>query len=231
MFGGLLGPKLPSMQACLVDPDRSRPDPGPPLPPGALRREHSAPAPRTGSAASTALAAVASASVPPPAPPSPQQQEDRLQALQRNHQLQSLQDQQQKQAFQHQLRELIRQETQSVLHVAQQQPRAAPMQLIINNHSEANSDQRTVNQAPAAAPPPPPPPARRDWDEAQKTLASFLASPFNRLCLFSALGLALYVLQGQLSHKWRMAELQRKIDANIFLRLTQMAGGLAPASR
>mmetsp|Transcript_54919 Transcript_54919/g.141429 ORF Transcript_54919/g.141429 Transcript_54919/m.141429 type:complete len:194 (+) Transcript_54919:88-669(+) len=121
----------------------------------------------------------------------------------------------------HQIIEVIREETRLAASAmaASQAPQATqqPMQLIINNHAEAKADQRTVNAmqpTPTASAPP--------EKQAPSSLMSALASPVNRLCLFSAVALGLYILQGQLQHKWRMAEMQRRLDANLFVRVTQM---------
>mmetsp|Transcript_23024 Transcript_23024/g.52746 ORF Transcript_23024/g.52746 Transcript_23024/m.52746 type:complete len:164 (-) Transcript_23024:34-525(-) len=93
--------------------------------------------------------------------------------------------------------------------------------ITINNHSEANTTQKTLNMSTPAEPAP---------VEVQHKDTSFFASPTTRISVFSAIGLALYMLQGHLQHKWRMAEMQRRIDANLFLRLTQILGS-APAPK
>lgn len=106
------------------------------------------------------------------------------------------------------VRDIIRQEMASTLG---NQPQTRPMQLIINNRSEA-----TVQQS---APEPSPPGPHETWME---LLSTFLASPVNRVGLLTVVGLGLYIYQGHLNHKWRMAEMQRRIDANPFLRLSKM---------
>lgn len=49
-----------------------------------------------------------------------------------------------------------------------------------------------------------------------------MRSPTNRLCLYTAMGLGLYILQGHLQNKWRLQETQLRMDANLFARLAQM---------
>uniref|UniRef100_A0A7S4S7S0 Uncharacterized protein n=1 Tax=Alexandrium monilatum TaxID=311494 RepID=A0A7S4S7S0_9DINO len=113
------------------------------------------------------------------------------------------------------LQELIREEMQGSLAQA-----SRPMQIIINNHSEANAQQRTMN---AQQPGP-----ERCAEPPRKARSALELTPLSRLCIFSAMGLGLYVLHGQLQHQWRMAEMQRRIDANLFLRVTQLFSGPAP---
>mmetsp|Transcript_78812 Transcript_78812/g.219085 ORF Transcript_78812/g.219085 Transcript_78812/m.219085 type:complete len:195 (-) Transcript_78812:113-697(-) len=117
----------------------------------------------------------------------------------------------------HQVRDLIREEMSS-LRPAASQP-VQPMQLIINNHAEAKADQQTTSG---------PDQPQSEFEGVTEAVTSFFQSPMNRLCLFSVVGLGLYMLQGHLQHKWRMAEVQRRIDANLFLRFTQI---LMPSSR
>mmetsp|Transcript_4711 Transcript_4711/g.6012 ORF Transcript_4711/g.6012 Transcript_4711/m.6012 type:complete len:168 (+) Transcript_4711:62-565(+) len=107
-----------------------------------------------------------------------------------------------------QLRQIVREEF-----ALQSQAHARPMQLIINNHAQANSDQRTMNVQQA-----PPEGYKRDND-LRTGVMNFLASPLNRIFLFSTVGLSLYALHGHLNHTWRMEEMQRKMDANILYRV------------
>merc|ERR1719265_1812720 len=95
-------------------------------------------------------------------------------------------------------------------------PRQQPIQIMVNNQVEAHSTQQVT--APSPAPPPEPP---REPHNALEAIGMFFSSPMNRLGLFSAIGIALYILQGRLSHRWRMEEMQRRVDANLFLRFTQ----------
>eukprot|EP00929_Paragymnodinium_shiwhaense_P005300 TRINITY_DN10704_c0_g1_i1.p1 TRINITY_DN10704_c0_g1~~TRINITY_DN10704_c0_g1_i1.p1 ORF type:complete len:197 (-),score=53.63 TRINITY_DN10704_c0_g1_i1:202-792(-) len=111
------------------------------------------------------------------------------------------------------IRDIIREEIGSIRKAEPPPAPARPVQLIINNHAEAVSQ---------SAPPPPPPPKRED--SFQELLVMFFGSTFNRVCLFSALSLGLYMYQGHLSHRWRMDEYQRRIDANIVLRLWRAIG-------
>lgn len=49
----------------------------------------------------------------------------------------------------------------------------------------------------------------------------FFSSGFNRICFFGACGMGMYIYWSYLDHKWHMAEVQRRIDSNIVLRMTQ----------
>lgn len=112
--------------------------------------------------------------------------------------------------------ELIRQRVSAELAAAAQQQQQTvseqqPMQLIINNHAESSSKQQAAPTQP-----------RQERKEVQSDVRELLASPINRCMLFSVLGLGLYMLHGHLQHKWRIVEMQRRIDANLFLRITRL---------
>mmetsp|Transcript_56092 Transcript_56092/g.162443 ORF Transcript_56092/g.162443 Transcript_56092/m.162443 type:complete len:204 (+) Transcript_56092:121-732(+) len=115
-----------------------------------------------------------------------------------------------------QLRQLIRDEltsSRSNVHAASA-PAQQPVQLIINNHSESNASSKTIS-SPGATPAP-----RRD--EASQIKHHWITSPTNRMCIYTAVGLGLYILQGHLQYKWRLQEKQLKMDANLFARLVHM---------
>mmetsp|Transcript_20039 Transcript_20039/g.56644 ORF Transcript_20039/g.56644 Transcript_20039/m.56644 type:complete len:176 (-) Transcript_20039:168-695(-) len=118
------------------------------------------------------------------------------------------------------LRALIRGEVQQALGSSlPPQPAAkapsAPVQVIIRNTTTSTSEQVTE-----AAPPPqqPPPPPESSWDTVRRVCKEIWASPSNRIFLLSTLGVALYIYQGREEHRWRMAEMQRRIDRNPLLR-------------
>lgn len=50
---------------------------------------------------------------------------------------------------------------------------------------------------------------------------TFFSSGFNRVCFFGMCGMGMYVYWSYLDHKWHMAEVQRRIDSNFLLRMTQ----------
>lgn len=110
-----------------------------------------------------------------------------------------------------QIREVIREEMSAA--TANQSAAARPMQFIINNTAQAHVEQ----PAPVATPPPPPPPEKPAT--MVEAFFRFMDSPLNRLCFYGVLGIGLYVLQGHLTHKWRLEEMRRRIDANPMLRL------------
>mmetsp|Transcript_16241 Transcript_16241/g.38350 ORF Transcript_16241/g.38350 Transcript_16241/m.38350 type:complete len:173 (-) Transcript_16241:107-625(-) len=115
-----------------------------------------------------------------------------------------------------QMRDVIREEMSAALSTLHDNA-ARPMQFIINNNAQANVEQKTVAAPPPSPPPPPPEPATL-----LEGVLRFLASPWNRLVLFSALGIGLYVLQGHLAHKWRLEEMKFRRDANPFLRMKSL---------
>eukprot|EP00928_Gymnodinium_smaydae_P056515 TRINITY_DN39887_c0_g1_i1.p1 TRINITY_DN39887_c0_g1~~TRINITY_DN39887_c0_g1_i1.p1 ORF type:complete len:198 (+),score=41.60 TRINITY_DN39887_c0_g1_i1:154-747(+) len=193
MFGGLLGPKLPSMQHALN--------------PAVVKDSYG-----VGAGAGQPLldAAARTLAVPAGQPDArlplmehqPQQQQAPLLSLQH-------------------LREMMASVAREELTAYKPQP-VQPMQLIINNHAESNADQHV-----AAPPPVVPADHARDTEESRdlvEAVTRFFSSRVNRLGLFTVIGLGLYMLQGHLQHRWRMAEYQRRIDANIFLRFSQMIG-------
>jgi len=63
------------------------------------------------------------------------------------------------------------------------------------------------------------------WGELNKSLRVFFKSPFNRLCFFGTVGFGLYIYNQKLVHTWRMTEMQRRIDTNLFLRMAQWMNG------
>eukprot|EP00392_Amoebophrya_sp_AT5.2_P000937 g939.t1 len=95
--------------------------------------------------------------------------------------------------------------------------------IIIQNHASSNVE----NQAP----PPIDPYAGRGGPILGGFLETFLddvrywwRSPLNKFCVYCGTGLALYLWQQRLQHSWRLSEIQRRIDANIVLKLSQWFG-------
>eukprot|EP00933_Yihiella_yeosuensis_P032953 TRINITY_DN26631_c3_g1_i1.p2 TRINITY_DN26631_c3_g1~~TRINITY_DN26631_c3_g1_i1.p2 ORF type:complete len:160 (-),score=29.98 TRINITY_DN26631_c3_g1_i1:138-617(-) len=110
------------------------------------------------------------------------------------------------------IKEVVRDEL-SVAATTAQSAAARPMQFIINNSTQANVSQNVESTTP---------PPQQVPSQNEEGLKSFLAKPLNRFCIFAAVGIGLYMLQGHLSHKWRMLEMQKRIDADIFLRFKRM---------
>ncbi|CAE8650175.1 unnamed protein product [Polarella glacialis] len=98
----------------------------------------------------------------------------------------------------------------------------APVQFIIQNTSSATSTQKVVNTAPPPEPSQRPP---RKFTGSWEDLEEFWTSPLNRICVFGVLGLVCYIYHGHSQHRWRMLELQRRIDSNPFLRVVQQFFG------
>lgn len=63
------------------------------------------------------------------------------------------------------------------------------------------------------------------WGELNKSIRVFFKSPFNRFCFFGTVGFGLYIYNQKLTHDWRMTEMQRRIDTNLFLRMAQWMNG------
>lgn len=76
--------------------------------------------------------------------------------------------------------------------------------------------------APSAQEPEPP---KRGWESRQKDLTAFISSPMNRIFILGFLGMVYYVYHGHTQHRWRMTEMQRRIDGNIFLSMVQKLFG------
>lgn len=50
---------------------------------------------------------------------------------------------------------------------------------------------------------------------------TFFSSGFNKVCFFGMCGMGMYVYWSYLDHKWHMAEVQRRIDSNLVLKMSQ----------
>eukprot|EP00933_Yihiella_yeosuensis_P050166 TRINITY_DN4792_c0_g1_i1.p1 TRINITY_DN4792_c0_g1~~TRINITY_DN4792_c0_g1_i1.p1 ORF type:complete len:221 (-),score=36.51 TRINITY_DN4792_c0_g1_i1:346-1008(-) len=140
--------------------------------------------------------------------------------------------QQPKPAFESDMMSMVRREVQQALGAASlprqmhhAAPPAAPVQLIIQNSATVNSEQKVVNTPPPQPPAPMRPPPRNAWEHFEHGLSEFWSSPLNRICVFGALTLVVYIYQGQSQHRWRMLEMQRRIDNNPFLRLVSVFFG------
>eukprot|EP00929_Paragymnodinium_shiwhaense_P120414 TRINITY_DN92357_c0_g1_i1.p1 TRINITY_DN92357_c0_g1~~TRINITY_DN92357_c0_g1_i1.p1 ORF type:complete len:185 (-),score=33.55 TRINITY_DN92357_c0_g1_i1:154-708(-) len=91
---------------------------------------------------------------------------------------------------------------------------AAPVQVIIQNKATTSTEQAAPQQVEALP--------TMTW---RGVLRSIWESNGNRLCIVGLLGAVAYIYHGQSQHNWRMAELQRRIDRNPFLRVVQQALG------
>lgn len=86
-----------------------------------------------------------------------------------------------------------------------------PQQIIINNMSTAQTRVEDRKEGKS----------RGSVEVLAETLKVFFASPFNRVCFFTASGATLYLAWGYLHHKWEMEAIQKKIDANFLMRASQ----------
>mmetsp|Transcript_30686 Transcript_30686/g.56071 ORF Transcript_30686/g.56071 Transcript_30686/m.56071 type:complete len:187 (+) Transcript_30686:108-668(+) len=93
----------------------------------------------------------------------------------------------------------------------------APVQLIIANHATSNSDQQVMNVSA--------PPVQEQQLDLRTSLrqgwADFIASPMNRFFLLGAGFMLVWLLHEREQHRWRMSEMQRRIDKNWALRVVQ----------
>mmetsp|Transcript_15397 Transcript_15397/g.26945 ORF Transcript_15397/g.26945 Transcript_15397/m.26945 type:complete len:196 (+) Transcript_15397:79-666(+) len=105
-------------------------------------------------------------------------------------------------------------------------PSAPPIQLILQNNSTVHAEQQ-VQSAPPVSTEPQRPLPKSIWELSRQDVADFWASPLNRICVFGVAGLLFYLYQGHSHHRWRMSELQRRIDNNIFLRTMNQLFGAA----
>jgi len=85
---------------------------------------------------------------------------------------------------------------------------AAPTQVVVNTQNNISQDvsQRDTGDG---------------WAEFNKTLRMFFSSPVNRFFFFGTVGYGMYVYHQRVGHTWRMNEIQRRIDSNVFLRMSQ----------
>ncbi|CAE7236454.1 unnamed protein product [Symbiodinium microadriaticum] len=96
----------------------------------------------------------------------------------------------------------------------------APVQLIIQNSSSVTTSQQVPEM-----PPEPPKMPQHMWQLSRKDLVDFWASPLNRVCLLGLAGFLLWIYHDNTQHKWRMSQLQQRIDSNPFTKLVAVAFG------
>jgi hypothetical protein len=91
--------------------------------------------------------------------------------------------------------------------------------ITINNisASKAAAEQTVVSHEKSSSVPP----SRPSLEILSEMFHTFFSSGFNRVCFFGAFGMGMYIYWSYLDHKWHMAEVQRRIDSNIVLRMTQ----------
>merc|ERR1712232_1273478 len=99
-----------------------------------------------------------------------------------------------------------------------------PVQVIVQNSACASTAQMTMStRAPGHT-------IQRRRDDAKNSLRDFLASPVNRIALYTAIYLSFHFVHSYLAHKHRMTEMQQRIDANAFLRFKHMLTNQLKAS-
>ncbi|CAE7627266.1 unnamed protein product [Symbiodinium pilosum] len=118
------------------------------------------------------------------------------------------------------VRSLVREAAQTVAASVPPRPSQTPVQLIIQNSSTV-----TTTQQPQEKPPQPPKMPQNMWELSRKDLVDFWTSPLNRICLLGLAGFLLWIYHDNSQHKWRMSELQRRIDQNPFTKLVALAFG------
>jgi len=91
---------------------------------------------------------------------------------------------------------------------------APPVNVVVNTQNNVTQEVKQPERAEGDG-----------WSEFNKSLRVFFKSPFNRFCFFGTVGFGLYVYNQKLTHTWRMTEMQRRIDTNLFLRLAQWMNG------
>ncbi|CAE7393158.1 unnamed protein product [Symbiodinium sp. CCMP2456] len=120
------------------------------------------------------------------------------------------------------VRSMVREAAQTVAASMPQRPAApqAPVQLIIQNSSSVTTSQQVPEM-----PPEPPKMPQHMWELSRKDLVDFWASPLNRVCLLGLAGFLLWIYHDNTQHKWRMSQLQQRIDSNPFTKLVAVAFG------
>jgi hypothetical protein len=95
---------------------------------------------------------------------------------------------------------------------AQQQLAQSPVQIVVDNTSTVHACQTYHQQEPRID----------DTSNTERWWHDMLLSPGNRFALFAMAHVSLCFAQSYLSHRYRMSELQQRIDANAFLRFQQV---------
>ena len=109
--------------------------------------------------------------------------------------------------------------TKKVKAVKASEAQQAPQPIIIQNHATSAS------QSQATAPKVDEDERRMRRREPESPLLAFLRSMFgnrvNRFFMFSTVGLSFYLVHQWMQHNFRTVEMQKKIDANIIMRMSQ----------
>merc|ERR1712194_459420 len=112
----------------------------------------------------------------------------------------------------------LRMEVRSQVEALREQQQAAmscsPVQIIVDNRATASAEQIIHREDPQPHP--------VSTESTDMWWRKFLDSPGNRIVLLTVAQFSLYFGHGYLNHHYRMAELQRRVDANAFLRFQQM---------
>jgi hypothetical protein len=94
-----------------------------------------------------------------------------------------------------------------------------PIPITINNIAASQSE---AHQKSAMMQAGPSEPARRPSMEIIGDMFNtFFSSNLNRICFAGMCGVGVYIYWSYLDHKWRMDEVQRRIDSNFLLRINQ----------
>ena len=92
-----------------------------------------------------------------------------------------------------------------------------PAPITINNISASQSEATQKMEAAAQRQTP----SRPSMEVISEMFHTFFASGFNRVCFFGVCGMGMYIYWSYLDHKWHRAEVQRRIDSNIVLKMSQ----------
>jgi len=103
------------------------------------------------------------------------------------------------------------------------EPPPQPQPIIIQNHATSASASQ------AQAPPPSDDERRLRRREPESPLLTVLRNIFgsrvNRFFMFSTVGLSFYLFHSWMQHQFRAVEMQKRIDANVVMRMSQWVAG------
>jgi len=88
----------------------------------------------------------------------------------------------------------------------------SPVQIVVENCAATSVDQREQHGELC----------RVVEDSTERWWRDFVISPANRIVVFTMVQLSLYFAHGYLNHRYRVAEVQQRIDANALLRFQQI---------
>lgn len=117
-------------------------------------------------------------------------------------------------AFLDHLRMEVRGQVEALREQQQAAMSCSPLQIIVDNSATASAEQVIHREEPQVH--------HVSKESTDMWWRNFVDSPGNRIVLLTLAQFSLYFANSYLNHHYRMAELQRRVDANAFLRFQQI---------